>query len=118
DGKRIAFDARPAGRAQVYVVDAEGGTPQPLTTTDAGDAIMPAWSPDGTLIYYTLLDGKGGSDIWKVAAAGGSAERVTRIDGFSGFPSTDGATLYVGNRSMSGISSLPVGGGTAAWIPA
>ncbi len=115
DGKRIAFDARPSGHAQVFVVDAEGGTPRALTPA-AGDSVMPAWSPDGAWIYYTLFDGKGGSDIWKVASAGRTGTRVTTMNVAASLPAADGAHVFVEKVSASALFSVPLSGAPAVRV--
>lgn len=46
DGRRIVFAKRPGGNADVYVVDAQGGSPKRLTTSPGNDASA-YWSRDG-----------------------------------------------------------------------
>lgn len=47
DGRQIAFDGRPDGNADVFVVGAEGSGLRRLTDAPGEDA-RPAWSQDGT----------------------------------------------------------------------
>ena len=67
----IAFSARYAGNADVYVVPAEGGEPKRLTWHPGADVVQ-GWTPDGKSIVFTssratcgaerraaLLDGAG-----------------------------------------------------------
>jgi Tol biopolymer transport system component/DNA-binding winged helix-turn-helix (wHTH) protein len=52
DGRFIAFRGQfPDKRAKVYVIPAEGGTPEPLTAADVEQGI-PSWSPDGTQLAF------------------------------------------------------------------
>jgi serine/threonine protein kinase len=52
DGKQIAFSALGQGQLlKVYVVDAEGGTPRPLTRNGINEA-APSWSADGNFIVF------------------------------------------------------------------
>ena len=46
DGKRLAFDSRIEGNADIYVVSATGG-PLRRLTSDSADDLNPAWSADG-----------------------------------------------------------------------
>ncbi|MEV3858838.1 serine hydrolase [Streptomyces sp. NPDC050095] len=52
DGRRIAFLRGGGGPAQVWLLPADGGEPEPLTDLPAG-AGAPVWSPDGTAIAFT-----------------------------------------------------------------
>jgi len=70
DGRRIVYTSRAAtGRgsnavndpsAEIFVIDADGGSPIRLTTNDEEER-APAWSPDGKRILYVAR--KGGPDF-------------------------------------------------------
>jgi len=49
---RIAFNSYRDGNSEVYVINADGGGLQRLTSNDADDT-CPAWSPDGRKIAFT-----------------------------------------------------------------
>jgi len=52
DGKRIVFCARkPGGAWKIYVVPAEGGSPEQLIPGE-GPEVDPTWSPDGNSIAF------------------------------------------------------------------
>jgi eukaryotic-like serine/threonine-protein kinase len=52
DGKQIAFSSRePGKRWKIFVVAAEGGSPEQLTTGDSDD-LDPSWSPDGNSLAF------------------------------------------------------------------
>lgn len=54
DGGKIAFDRIPDGKANIYIIDSNGGTPVLIRE----DALNPAWSPDGSkLAFYQPSDG-------------------------------------------------------------
>jgi Tol biopolymer transport system component/DNA-binding winged helix-turn-helix (wHTH) protein len=73
DSRRIVFDVRVSGIAQLYVVNVEGGPPKRLNIATP-NASNPFWSADGQSIYFTTEPTRA---IWKVPADGGRAVRVT-----------------------------------------
>ena len=78
DGRRIVFQA--VGR--VYVQEGASGTPRRVTpATFVPLEFAPAWSPDGRFISFVTWDDTGRGHVWKVAAAGGAPQRLTRAPG-------------------------------------
>ena len=71
DGKRLTFSALD----HLWIMDMPAGTPKRLTTSTDGE-FTPVWSPDGKYIAYVSWNEDGG-DIWRVAASGGRAEKLT-----------------------------------------
>jgi DNA-binding winged helix-turn-helix (wHTH) protein len=51
DGKQIAFGCESRTGEHIYMISADGGTPQQLTRGDHGEE-WPDWSPDGNLILF------------------------------------------------------------------
>src|SRR5438445_7257776 len=110
DGQRIVFDSNIEGQFELYVIDANGGTPQRLTNHPAFDAIA-SYSRDGRWIYFDS-DRTGRSEIWRVPAEGGQAVQVTRNGGTVAFESLDGAFVYYTKTfNSSNLWRTPVVGG-------
>ena len=116
DGARIAFDARGAdGFSDVWTVRPDGLDLRQITRGRFDDA-MPFWSRDGQWLYYRE-DRVDGFDLWRVPAAGGSAEQVTSGGGFRGVEAPGGRTLvFARTDDESPLFAQPVGGGPARQI--
>ncbi len=71
DGKQIVFNYK----GNLYIVDAEGGKAEQLTSNPAYDS-DPMWTPDGKSIVFSSYREKG-KDIYMVSAEGGSPKRLT-----------------------------------------
>ncbi len=92
DGTRIAFDSNAAGEVDVWVVGANGGKPQQMTTDPAHDS-DPSWSHDGRWIYFDS-DRTGEHQVWKIPSNGGEAIQLTRDRGWAPLESPDGKFIY------------------------
>jgi tricorn protease len=89
DGRRIAFTGREEGPPEVYVMDAEGGTPRRLTWLGATSQVV-GWSRDGSEVLFA-------SD-WRQPFRGYFHLHAIRSDGGS----TDPRPLRVGpGRAIS-----------------
>lgn len=96
DGQRLAVSlSRQDGNLDIYTLDLNT---QVLTRLTSGPAIdtEPAWSLDGQQIYYTS-DATGGPQVYRIAADGGSAQRVTFEGQYNARPrvAPDGKQLAV-----------------------
>ena len=93
DGRQILFQSRRSGKAQIYVMDADGKNLRRLTSNDATDR-TPAWSPDGKLIAFES-DRDGETKIYVMNADGSNQHRVSSEPGPDGHPfwSSDGRQI-------------------------
>jgi tricorn protease len=86
---------RGAYQSDVTVMDLSAKTFKDLTTFDGMDS-WPMWSQDGHIYFVSDRDGKGLTNIWRVAESGGDAEKVTSFtSGDVRWPalSTDGKSI-------------------------
>jgi Tol biopolymer transport system component/imidazolonepropionase-like amidohydrolase len=120
DGTRLAFTALD----RLYVSDADGGNPRAVTELDASQH-QPTWSPDGRWIAFSTWSDAEGGHLYRVAAAGGAAERLTRQSGIWVTPawSRDGERIVAlrGFARDYRENSGPGAAGAArelVWIPA
>ena len=104
NGEGFIYDRRP----HVFVVSTDGAAPIQLTDGDFSDA-DPAWAPDSGSIVFTSArhaerDDDDASDLWRVAAKGGTPERLTATTGPVMLPafSPDGrSTAYLARPGRS-----------------
>jgi Tol biopolymer transport system component len=110
DGRWIAFDSRPNGNPDIFVVAADGGVPRRLTT-DAAQEVVPQWSRDGRFVYFAS-NRTGNYQVWRMPAEGGDAVQVTRHGGFFATESPDGKYVYyTKGLNAAGLWRAPAGGG-------
>jgi serine/threonine protein kinase/Tol biopolymer transport system component len=110
DGSRIAFDARVDGNPDIWVMNADGGQPQRITTEPSED-VTGAWTPDGNSIVF-CSNRSGDLQLWRAPAGGGAATRFTREGGFAPRLSPDGRFFYyLRSRASGGVRRIPVEGG-------
>ncbi|HKA90016.1 MAG TPA: S9 family peptidase [Haliangiales bacterium] len=63
-------------RSSLWTVKVDGTGLRRLTNPDRGNDDNPVWSPDGASIWFVSTRG-GSSQVWRIPADGGEAERVT-----------------------------------------
>jgi Tol biopolymer transport system component len=79
DGQRVAFAAGRSGSIDIFVVSAEGGSPQQLTFMNFRAGANFAWSPDGRDIAFCAEDGTGWH-VWTMSALGGTPRKLARTN--------------------------------------
>jgi Tol biopolymer transport system component len=114
DGKQIVFHSRPAGYANIYVINVETGAYRQLTMGPTED-FAPSWSHDGKWIYFGS-ERDGGEQIWRVLAYGGPASRVTSNGGEIALESWDGTQIFYSKPSDPGLFATPVEGGAESRV--
>ncbi|MGE5347390.1 MAG: protein kinase domain-containing protein, partial [Acidithiobacillales bacterium] len=99
DGTLVAYSSNASGKAEIWVVDPEGGEPLRLTD-DPAEGRSPAWFPDGRAVAFDSTRA-GLSSIRKVSRLGGSASLLVE-NGDMPAVSPDGARIAFVRRGPSG----------------
>jgi dipeptidyl aminopeptidase/acylaminoacyl peptidase len=92
DGREIAFDGRPDGHSDIFIVSAGGGPVRRITQRPGEDA-RPAWSADGQSLYFSS-DRRGRPEIWRMSADGSDASQITTRGALGVLAAPDGQTLF------------------------
>jgi len=104
EGTRIVFEKED----DIYVISAEGGFPQQITTDPAVDH-QPSWSADGKWIYFSSNRSED-QQVWRTPPETGERVQMTRRGGSHPEESPDGRFLYYFKKG--GLWRIPVSGGT------
>jgi len=99
DGKRIAFDSNRGGTHQIWVADADGTNPFPVTSFKIGLTGSGLWSPDGQSLVFDARPGSN-ADVYTIPASGGQVRKLTDFPGedHNGVWSVDGKWIYFASR--------------------
>lgn len=112
DGTRLAVVLSYEGDPEIYILDLASGQRSRLTQNDAIDT-EPVWLDNNTIVFTS--DRSGGPQLYKVAARGGRAERLTFEGRYnaSASVSPDASTLAFVHNSGNGfqIATLDVPSG-------
>jgi Tol biopolymer transport system component len=81
DGSRIVFAAHDGHLQRIFVVEADGSRPQPITGDGTPWAEDPVWSPDGTKVAFSASPnvGDAGPTTWDVFTVGPDGEGLLNI---------------------------------------
>lgn len=109
DGRRLVFEALVDAHTRVYLAGVERAGVQALTP-EGIDALAPSWSHDGQWIYFGAVRGDGW-EVWRLSAAGGAMQPVTRQGGLVAREAPDGSALYYTKRGIPGLWRMPPDGG-------
>ena len=72
---------------EIWLADADGSKPVPLTHGPGNHQGSPRWSPDGQRIAFDSRGEDGHWDIWTIDADGGTPRRLTQDPGDENMPS-------------------------------
>lgn len=105
DGKRLAFVSNRTGGGDIYVLNLETNDLSRVTFDDSLDN-LDAWSPDGRSLYFSSSsrDIAGMSDIYRVAATGGTPQAVSAdrfTSEFFAAPAPDGIGFAFSARGFA-----------------
>jgi eukaryotic-like serine/threonine-protein kinase len=115
DGKRIVFMSSRSGGAQIWVANADGSQPAPITSL-GGLNDFPRWSPDGRWIAFHHAEASR-DEIWLIDSEGGTPRRLAISSGpDSPSFSHDGKWIYLFNTGHQEISRVPFAGGPAVQL--
>lgn len=110
DGSRLVFHT-PGPGDPTFVRGADPrDVSSPIFTAPAGQhAHFPIWSPDRAFVYFVLGALPDHLDLWRVPAAGGAPERITRHDAAVSHPVfLDGRTLLYLVADEEGFARIHV----------
>jgi Tol biopolymer transport system component len=98
DSRSIAFTRGSADRADIFTIEAAGGTELRLTRDTVNDG--PDYSADGKLIYFDSSR-SGSTQIWRMKIDGSGAEQLTDDESLNSSPhvSRDGRTIAFLSRT-------------------
>ena len=79
DGRRLAFTSGRLGHPEIYISDADGTNPQPLTYSvgDQNYRANPDWSPDGRLVAYQSQQTDGSFQLNTISLRDRSVKQLT-----------------------------------------
>ena len=106
DGSRLAYHT-PGPGDPLFVSDGlKRSDKPPIFTAPAGlHSHFPVWSPDTAFIYFVQGSLPDNLDIWRVAASGGAAERITSHSGYVSHP------VLLDQNTLIYLASDPDGSG-------
>ena len=105
-GSRLAYHT-PGPGDPLFVSDGSRRTQdRPIFTAPPGlHSHFPLWSPDGAFIYFVQGSLPDKMDIWRIAPAGGRAERITNHSGPVSYP------VFLNPRTLMYLAADPDGSG-------
>ncbi|MBI4334357.1 MAG: PD40 domain-containing protein [Chloroflexi bacterium] len=116
DKSKVAFASDRSGNMEIWVMNADGGSPVQLTNSQGAD-YKPAWSPDGSKIAF-VSERDGNPEIYLMPASGGNVTRLTNNSVMDSDPawSRDGQRILFSSDRGGGMeiySTAPAMGAVA-----
>jgi Tol biopolymer transport system component len=109
DGRYLAFDSRPHGYSDIFVLECPPGALRcgEAKAMNVSPAESPGWSADSRSLYFNS-DHSGQWQIWKLPLSGGRPVQVAHAAGYQPRESPDGKWIYFSDhRNNSVISRVP-----------
>lgn len=113
DGRRVAFDARPDGHADIFVGDVASGRVSRVVGDPADDQ-APFWSPRGDRLYFAS-NRTGRWQILSQSPESGGTSQVTETGGYRGQAVDDG--IYFARTDTNGIWFQGAGASAELVVP-
>ncbi|MEK6320567.1 MAG: amidohydrolase family protein [Acidobacteriota bacterium] len=117
DGKKIVFTSDRSGAENLWLADADGSNPKPLTKGRNTHFLSPSWTPDGNYVIASKsTEGLGTFSLWMYHKDGGSGVHLgqpepppqapgsgqpqpPRQNKFGAVASSDGRFIYYAQRN-------------------
>jgi Tol biopolymer transport system component/DNA-binding winged helix-turn-helix (wHTH) protein len=98
DGKRLAFTSNRSGDEEIWIANADGSNPEPVTSMKGPLCANPRWSPDGRAILFNSRR-EGSADLYLLTPDTGEIQRITDDPAEEVEPrwSRDGRSIYFGS---------------------
>ena len=106
DGSRLAYHTPGPGDPLFVSSGDRRSEGSPIYTAPSGlHSHFPSWGPDSSFIYFVQGTLPDKLDIWRIAATGGTPERITSHDGHVTYP------VLLDRRTLMYLASDPDGSG-------
>lgn len=121
DGEKIAFQTQPltdvlatspaaVPPSTIWIAPVGGGAPRPVTEEGKpfGGHGAPAFSPDGTLLYFVASDPRNVTvDLWAVELASGALSKIVSAPRvWDPVPDPDGHSILFGGRTAHSLHAI------------
>lgn len=115
-GERIAFISERSGSPEIWLCNADGAQPIPLTSFEGPKVTWPKWSPTGeAIVFYSEIDGN--PEVYTIDVQTRVIKRLTSHPAWDGNPqwSRDGRWIYFRSNREGAFGSwkVPAEGGDA-----
>lgn len=88
-----------SGRIDIWIINVDGSE---VTKMTSKGGVLPCWSPDGSELAFTSLQGESSKknwDIWKIAITGANLQQLTSS------PGTDITPIWTKNNEIYFLSN-------------
>jgi len=121
DGHSLAFVSDRSGSDQLWVADAQSGTPRPLTNLQGGERVLDyAWLRDSRTLVLAVREASGSGALLRVDRGGAPVGVIARTPGVidAVAAGSDGESLwYAGGDPVGTLHRLRLDGGEPLALP-